>query len=162
MKARFSSYLLIVSALLGLLLTASCVGLDTAKKLKVSSCKLARVQMPSFESRSVTVTLLAKIDNPATYLRLSEISGEIHTKDTPLAYFAFKDISIEGKTNKEYALELTLTPAPDISIMRLLDLVRTRSFKDCVFDIDFRMSSHPSAKGVRYQLKNQAVEKLLP
>lgn len=162
MKARFSQYLLIVSALLGLLLTASCVGLDTAKKLKVSSCKVARVQMPSFESNSIAVTLLANIENPASYLRLSEISGEIHTKDAPLAYFAFDDISIEGKTSKEYALKLTLTPAPDMSVLRIFSLMKAGSFKDSVFDINFRMSSHSSAKGVKYQLKNQAVEKLFP
>ncbi|MBQ1209294.1 MAG: hypothetical protein II276_03470 [Bacteroidales bacterium] len=164
MRARFSPVLILLAALITLSLVSSCVGLNTVKNLKVESCRLAGVQMPSFSSRTLNATLLLGVDNPGAYLRLNDISGVIYARETSehLMSFTLGDFAIDKKARKEYPVQIALTPSPEMSFMKIISLLKNHSFGDCVFDIQFRMSGSPTAKGAKYSFKNQALDKLLP
>ena len=56
---------------------------------------------------------------------------------------------------------MNLTPDEGLSFFKVLALLKDFSPDDYVFGIDLRLSGVPSAKGARYQLKDQPVRSLL-
>lgn len=150
--------LLLMAALLSV---ASCVGVNNLRKMNIRSGKIVNIQLPSFGDRTLAVSVLLDIENPAGYVRMSDISGVIRSKDLTLGTFTADDFSIDAYCDKEYLFRMNLTPDSSLSFFRVLALLKDFSADDYVFDIDLRLSGNPSAKGARYQLKNQPVSILI-
>ena len=144
-----------------LLSVASCVGVNNLRKMNLRSGKIVNVQLPSFGERTLAVSVLLEIENPAGYVRMSDISGVIRSKDLTLGTFSADDFSIDAHCDKEYLFLMKLTPDEGMSFFKVLALLKDFSPDDYVFDIDLRLSGSPSAKGGRYQLKDQPVRALL-
>ena len=150
--------LLLLAALLS---AASCVGINNLRKMNLRSGKIANVQFPPIGSRTLAVSVLLDIENPAGFVRMSDISGVIRSKDLVLGTFTADDFSIDAHCDKEYLFLMNLTPDEGLSFFKVLALLKDFSPDDYVFDIDLRLSGVPSAKGARYQLKDQPVRSLL-
>ena len=150
--------LLLIAALLSL---ASCVGVNNLRKMTLRSGKIVNIQLPSFGARTIAVSVLLDIENPAGYVRMSDISGVIRSKDRTLGTFTADDFSIDAHSDQEYLFLMNLTPDSSMSFFQVLALLKDFSVDDYVFDIDLRLSGSPSAKGARYQLKDQPVRALL-
>ena len=150
--------LLLIAALLSL---ASCVGVDNLRKMNLRSGKIVNVQFPPIGSRTLAVTVQLDIENPAGYVRMSDISGVIRSKDLVLGRFTADDFAIDARCDQEYLFLMYLTPDEGMSLLKVLALLKDFSPDDYVFDIDLRLSGNPSAKGPRYQLKDQPLCALL-
>ena len=150
--------LLLLAALMS---AASCVGVNNLRKMNLRSGKIANVQFPPIGSRTLAVSVLLDIENPAGFVRMSDISGVIRSKDLVLGTFTADDFSIDAHCDKEYLFLMNLTPDEGLSFFKVLALLKDFSPDDYVFDIDLRLSGVPSAKGARYQLKDQPVRALL-
>ena len=150
--------LLLLAALMS---AASCVGVNNLRKMNLRSGKIANVQFPPIGSRTLTVSVLLDIENPAGFVRMSEISGVIRSKDLVLGTFTADDFSIDAHCDKEYLFLMNLTPDEGLSFFKVLASLKDFSPDDYVFDIDLRLSGVPTAKGARYQLKDQPVRALL-
>ena len=150
--------LLLVAALFS---AASCVGVNNLRQMNLRSGKIVNVQFPPIGSRTLTVSVLLDIENPAGYVRMSDISGVIRSKDLVLGTFTADDFSIDAHCDKEYLFLMNLTPDNGLSFFKVMTLLKEFSPDDYVFDIDLRLSGSPSAKGARYQLKDQPVRALL-
>lgn len=150
--------LLLIAALLS---AASCVSVNNLRQMNLRSGKIVDVRLPSFGERTIAVSVLLDIENPAGYVRMSDISGVVRSKDLVLGTFTADDFSIDARCDKEYLFLLNLTPDDGLSFFKVLALLKDFSPDDYVFDIDLRLSGNPSVKGARYQLKNQPVRTLL-
>lgn len=150
--------LLLVAAVLSV---ASCVGVNNLRQMNIRSGKVVNVQWPPLGSRTLAVTLQLDLENPAGFVRMSDISGVIRSKDLVLGTFTADDFSIDAHCDREYLFHLNLTPDSGLSFFRLMSLLQDFSVDDYVFDIDLRLSGSPSSKGTRYQLKNQPVGVLI-
>ena len=149
--------LLLLAALLS---AASCVGVNNLRKMNLRSGKIVNVQFPPIGSRALAVSVLLDIENPAGFVRMSDISGVIRSKDLVLGTFTADDFSIDAHCDKEYLFQMNLTPDEGM-FFKALALAQDFSPDDYVFDIDLRLSGSPSAKGARYQLKDQPLCALL-
>ena len=150
--------LLLFAALLSV---ASCVGINNLRQMNLRSGKIVNVQFPPIGSRALAVTVQLEIENPAGYVRMSDISGVVRSKDLVLGTFTADDFAIDAHCDKEYLFLMNLTPDDGMSFLKVLALLKDFSPDDYVFDIDLRPSGSPSAKGGRYQLKDQPVRALL-
>lgn len=150
--------LLLLAVLLPL---GSCVGVSNLRKMNLRSGKIVNVQFPPLGSRTLAVSVLLDIENPAGYVRMSDISGVIRSKDLVLGRFTADDFSIDAHSDKEYIFRLFLTPDEGMSYFKLRVLLKDFSPDDYVFDIDLRLSASPSARGTRFQLKDQPVTALI-
>ena len=162
MKKGFSHIILPVALLAALFAAVSCVGLDSLRKMRVVSRQVTGLRMPAPGSRALGVTLQVQVENPAGYVRMSDIAGEIRSETLALGTFTADDLSIEARSTKDYAVTLWLTPAADVSVFRLMALMRDFRPEDYVFDVSVNLSATPQAKGARYTLKNQPIKALFP
>lgn len=160
MKKWISHIVLPVALLAALLAAASCVGLDSVRKMRVVSHRITGVRMPEPGSRTLGVTLLMQVENPAGYVRMSDIAGEIRSDKLTLGTFAVDDLSVEARCTKDYAVALWLTPAADVSLFRLMALLKDFRPEDYVFDVSVNLSAVPQSKGGRYVIKNQPIKAL--
>ena len=160
MEKRISQLFLPVVLLAALLAAASCVGLDSVRKMRVVSHRLTGVRMPDLGSRTLGVTLQLQVENPAGYVRMSDIAGEIRSEKLTLGTFTADDLSIEPRCTKDYAVALRLTPSAEVSLFRLMGIMTNFRPEDYVFDVGLNLSADPRSKGGRYRLKNQPIKAL--
>lgn len=146
-----------------LLSVASCVGVNNLRQMNIRSGKIVNIQLPSFGGRTLTATVMLDLENPAGYVKASDISGVIRSKsqNQTLGTFTVDDFSIDARCDKEYLFRVYLTPDSGLSIFSIMALMNNFSPDDYVFDIDLRLSGSPSSKGSRFQLKNKPVGVLL-
>ena len=146
---------------LALLAAASCAGPDNLRKMNVHSGRVTGIRLPSAGQPAITLSVQAEVDNPAGYVKLSDISGVLHSGKLTLGTFTADDFSIEPRMSKEYAVKLYLTPDSGLSFFTLMGLLRDFDPDDYVFDLDLRLSGSPNAKGPRYKLKDLPASLLL-
>ena len=156
MKRRF---LLTLSLAALLLAAASCVGLDTLRKLQVGSPRVTSLQLPTFTNRSFGVVLDVPVQNPSAYLRIHEISGVIRSGQTPMLNFTADPIEIAAKSSRNYPVNLRMTPAPEVTLFAVISALKSFNPKEYVCDVTFRLSPGPKGEGQLYTLKDQPLEK---
>lgn len=147
--------------MLVVLSAVSCTGPHNLRKMNVRSGRITGIRLPSAAQPALTLSVLMEVDNPAGYVRLSDISGVLHSKTLTLGTFIADDFSIEPRVSKEYAVTLYLTPDSALSFFSLMGLLRDFDPEDYAFDLDVRLSGSPHAKGARYRVKDQPVRLLL-
>ena len=138
---------------------SSCVGLNTLRQLQVGTPRVSGVRLPSFGSRELGVNLLVKVENPAAYVKISDISGVVRSGQTVVGSFTAADLALDARSGKDYPVDIRLVPDSGLSVLTLLSLVKSFNPSDYVCDLSFRLSANPNAKGPSVTLKDQPLSK---
>ncbi|MBP5398006.1 MAG: hypothetical protein J6Y32_05215 [Bacteroidales bacterium] len=156
MKRQF---LLTLSLVALLMAAASCVGLDTLRKLQVGSARVSGLQLPTFTNRSFGVSVDVPVQNPSSYLRIYDIEGVVRTGQTNMMSFTAEPIEIAAKSSQTYTAHLRMTPAPEVSLFTVIAALKDFNPKEYVCDVSFRLSGSPKGNGQLYTVKDQPLEK---
>ena len=118
------------------------------KKIELTSVDITSVKMKGF--RKVISDLELGINNPAKGFTITDIKGEVTKDEVCCGTFNLSPIRLEGKTEDKYDTTIEVLVSPDISILKLLELVRGADFDE------FRLNGEADVRfkcGVKKKIK---------
>ena len=147
--------ILTISAILALLLTASC---SKIKQIELKSWAVQEVSLKG--SRGADATLLLEIDNPAMQFTLSDVEGVLYWQGNEYVRFSALPITVEGHKQAVYPLESEALLSPSVSMLQLIGLARKIDVTEVTSDVHVRVTLR-SGVSKAFDLKGLEVGKML-
>jgi len=129
----------IINIVLALVLAVICLsGCAKFKQIRPVSAKIEHISPSGL--RSVTVTAMVEIDNPASQITLSDIEGVVSHSGKIIGRVGVDPFILKAKTLGEYHLRAVITLEEGTSILDVMSMARKGTIYDSVVDIYFKAS----------------------
>ena len=125
---KFGRFLILASIAI---MAAAC---GSIKDIAVTSCKLASISPNGL--KSVDAVLDIGIHNPTIAFTLSDVTGKVHDEDNVVVTFGGGPISIDKKSDNVYQLPCSATIGSEVSLFRILNLLKNKDFEHYKIDIE--------------------------
>lgn len=148
--------LIILVAMLALVLS-SVTGCRKYEQIRVTSGKIASLNMNGL--RSIDLTLLVGIDNPAGKVTVKEAEGTLRHFGKIIGKVTLAPLSLMPRTHAEYNVEAQVELAGGLGLKELMRLTDPESWDEYMVDLTF--SGKASGVAVKKNIKDIPLKKLL-
>ena len=148
--------LIILVAMLALVLS-SVTGCRKYEQIRVTSGKIASLNMNGL--RSIDLTLLVGIDNPAGKVTVKEAEGTLRHFGKIIGKVTLAPLSLMPRTHAEYNVEAQVELAGGLGLKELMRLTDPERCDEYMVDLTF--SGKASGVAVKKNIKDIPLKKLL-
>lgn len=130
---KITSRFTLIVLLSSLLCLTGCVNIKKLQDIRITDAKLESLSPVSLRQYVVTGSLT--VDNPATEVSLSEISGVLEHSGKVIGSIAVDPITLSARSVQTYRLRGDAKLADGVSILELAKYMDKNVLKECVVDV---------------------------
>ena len=139
-------------------LMVSCLGgCSKYKQIKITGGRIDNITMVSL--RTINLTLVVGIDNPAGKLDVREADGELFHFGKVIGKVTLDPFIVNPKTSHDHRLSARIDISPEVGLRELMSFMDVGKLYDCMVDV--YVKGRVAGIAVKTNIKEIPLEKLL-
>lgn len=133
----------VITVVAAMFLLTGCADLKKMRQIEVGDVTIESVSPKGF--RGAVVNLSVEVDNPASQIALTEISGAIEHSGKVLGRFAVDPVTLNARTAGTYKVRADVTLGEEATLMDLGRLLDKKALEESLVDVSAKVQIRKGA-----------------